>query len=285
MTINPEHKKILAVLAHPDDESFGMGGTLALYAEQGVEVDLICATRGEVGEASEEDLQGFETIGDMREAELRCAAAKLGISNVYLLGYRDSGMPGSENNRHPQALVAAPVEEVVGKVVHYMREFRPDVVLTFDPIGGYRHPDHIAIHNATVAAFDKAADPNYNDPLPPHQAEKLYFHTMPKTFIKFSVFMLRLMGKDPSKWGKNQDIDLESLVKVEFPVHARINYRPVEKRKDEAAFCHASQGGGRISRGPVGLIMRWFGAKDEFMRAYPPPSNGYVEKDLLEGIR
>ncbi|NIW45118.1 MAG: GlcNAc-PI de-N-acetylase, partial [Gammaproteobacteria bacterium] len=82
-------------------------------------------------------------------------------------------------------------------------EFRPDVVLTFDPIGGYRHPDHIAIHNATVAAFDKAADPNYDDPLPPHQADKLYFHTISKTFLKFSVFMLKLTGKDPSKWGKN----------------------------------------------------------------------------------
>ena len=87
------------------------------------------------------------------------------------------------------------------------------------------------------------------------------------------------MGQEPG------DIDLESLVKVEFPVHARINYRPVEKRKDEAAICHVSQGGGRISRGPANRIMRLFGGKDEFMRAYPPPSNGHVEKDLLEGLR
>lgn len=261
-----------------------MGGTLALYAQQGVEVHLICATSGEVGEAGPEYLKDYASIGEMREAELRCAAGHLGLTNVKMLGYRDSGMPGTEANFHPDSLYSAPVEEVISKIVHYMREFKPDVVLTFDPIGGYRHPDHIAIHNATVAAFDRAADPNYDDPLPPHQAQKLYYHTISKTFLKLSVFTLKLVGKDPSKWGKNKDIDLESLADVEFPVHARINFRSVVKRKDAAAVCHASQGGGRISGGPMGFFFRLFGGKDEFMRAYPPPVNGQVEKDLLSGI-
>ena len=90
-----DKKKILAVLAHPDDETFGMGGTLAYYAQQGVEVYLVCATRGEVGEVEPEMMQGFSSKGELREHELRCAAKTLGIREVYFLDYRDSGMAGS----------------------------------------------------------------------------------------------------------------------------------------------------------------------------------------------
>ena len=94
---------ILSVLAHPDDESFGMGGTLAHYANRGVSVHLICATRGEVGEVDPEYLENFESIAERRESELRCAANKLGLSGVHFLDYRDSGMPGSEDNQHPRS--------------------------------------------------------------------------------------------------------------------------------------------------------------------------------------
>ena len=125
---------ILSVLAHPDDESFGMGGTLALYAERGADVHLICATRGEVGEMDEKYMQGFDSIADRRESELRCAAGILGLAGVYFLDYRDSGMPGSPDNEHPRALFAQPVDDVAKKVVAYIRELKPDVVLTFDPM-------------------------------------------------------------------------------------------------------------------------------------------------------
>ena len=108
---------ILSVLAHPDDESFGMGGTLALYAERGADVHLVCATRGEVGEMDEKYMQGFESIADRRESELRCAAGILGLEGVHFLDYRDSGMPGSPDNSHPQALFAQPVEEVAENIV------------------------------------------------------------------------------------------------------------------------------------------------------------------------
>ena len=130
------HPIILSVLAHPDDESFGMGGTQALYAKKGCDVYLICATRGEVGDVSPEHMQGFTSIADLREGELRCAAKHLGLKNVFFLDYRDSGMPGSPDNQHPNAQVAHPVEEVAEKVVKYIREIKPDIVLTFDPIGG-----------------------------------------------------------------------------------------------------------------------------------------------------
>ncbi|MGB5844750.1 MAG: PIG-L family deacetylase, partial [Anaerolineales bacterium] len=123
---------LLAVLAHPDDESFGMGGTLALYAQRGVDVHLICATRGEVGEVAPHFLEGFQSIGELREHELRCAAGNLGLAGVYFLDYRDSGMAGSPENDHPQALAAAPIDEVAAMVTGYIRQLRPQVVLTFD---------------------------------------------------------------------------------------------------------------------------------------------------------
>ena len=112
MTVNSLTKCVLmAALAHPDDESFGAGGTLALYAQRGVQVHLICATRGEAGQVSAECLQGFDSVADLRVSELRCAAGILGLAGVHFLDYRDSGMAGSSDNQHPQALSAAPVEE------------------------------------------------------------------------------------------------------------------------------------------------------------------------------
>ena len=101
--LNRPAQRLLAVLAHPDDESFGMGGTLALYAQRGVEVHLICATRGEAGMMDAEHLQGYTSTADKRETELRCAARILGLREVHFLDYRDSGMPGSADNQHPQA--------------------------------------------------------------------------------------------------------------------------------------------------------------------------------------
>ena len=94
----PNQRILLAVLAHPDDESFGTGGTLALYAQQGAQVYLVCATRGEVGEMDPKHMRGFNSIAERREDELRCAAEKLGLTKVFFLNYRDSGMPGSPDN-------------------------------------------------------------------------------------------------------------------------------------------------------------------------------------------
>ena len=230
-----DQKVLLAVLAHPDDETFGMGGTLAYYARKGVQVHLVCATRGDVGDVPPEMLKGFNSVAELRESELRCAAAKLGLAGVHFLNYRDSGMPGSADNHHPMALAAQDTEKVVTDVVHYIRLLKPQIVVTFDPIGGYRHPDHIAIQRAADKAFFAAGDPNYQgDPLPPFSPKKLYFSTMPKTLLKIGVFFMRLRGKDPHKAGKNGDIDLVSIASVSFPVNAVIDYRSVLQVRDEA---------------------------------------------------
>jgi LmbE family N-acetylglucosaminyl deacetylase len=283
-----EERVLLAVLAHPDDESFGTGGTLALYARRGVQVHLVCATRGEAGEAAPELLVGFGSVGELRLSELRCAAGILGLSGVHFLDYRDSGMPGAPDNQHPRALAAAPLEEVSGRVAHYIRKLRPQVVITFDPIGGYKHPDHIAIQRATTLAFRLAGDPAFLDPdgLPPHQAQKLYYHVFPKGALKAAVKVLPLFGFDLHHLGRNRDIDLAALVQEgDFPVHAQIDFRAVAEHRNAAAACHASQlDGGPPRRGWMGLAWRLFGAREQYMRAYPPPERGLKERDLFEGV-
>lgn len=278
---------LLAVLAHPDDETFGMGGTLALYARRGEDVYLVCGTRGEVGEMDPKFLDGYKSIAERRESELRCAAENLGLKGVYFLNYRDSGMTGSPENHHPQALVAQPQAEVAAAILHYIRLLKPQVVLTFDPIGGYRHPDHIAIHNATVEAFEQAGRSDVvSDGLAPFQPQKLFFHTIPHGMLRFQVAVMPLFGQDPRHLGVNKDIDLVSIAEVNFPTHARIDYRPVARVRDEASSCHASQGGGRLMGSPLlNQLRRWFAANETFMQAYPEPRHGQpLVRDLFEGV-
>ena len=280
----PEKKVLLAVLAHPDDETFGTGGSLAHYAKQGVEVHLVCATRGEVGEVDSELMGEFKSIGELRENELRCAAGYLGLAGVHFLGYRDSGMAGSPDNHHPQALAAADIDKVLADVVHYIRLLKPQVVITFDPIGGYMHPDHIAIHKATDKAFYAAADQAYNpSDLPAWQAQKLYYHTFPRGLLRTMVWFMKLTGKDPSRMGKNKDIDFLAVSQAHVPIDAAVDYREVLDEKNKAVACHASQGGIQINGRFVDSLRKVFGITDQFMRAYPAPS-GKRERDLFEGI-
>jgi LmbE family N-acetylglucosaminyl deacetylase len=277
-------KTLLAVFAHPDDETFGVGGTLALYARRGVAVHLVCATLGEVGTVSEEKLRGYATIAELREAELHCAAAQLGLASVHLLGYRDSGMPGSQDNRHPNALVAAPPDELTERITRLIRGLRPQVVVTFDPIGGYRHPDHIAIHNSTVEAFHAASDPDrYPDGLPPFQPDRLYLSTFSRPFMRVVVRGLELLGLDVHHFGRNADIDLADIASESFPVHARVSIRSVAKVKAMASECHSSQMDLTTSRF-LSLLSRLGAGNETFIRAYPPPPAGLQEKDLFQGL-
>lgn len=275
----------MAVVAHPDDESFGMGGTLALYAKEGVEVHLICATKGEAGEVSAQMLDGFSSIGALREHELNCAAKALGLTKVYFLDYRDSGMAGSLDNNNPKSLFQAPVDEAAKKIAQLIRTIKPQVVVTFDPIGGYMHPDHIAVHNACVKAFEMAGDEEVDIlNTTPYTPVKLYFHIFPRGLAKYIVKLMPLFGKDPSKFGKNGDIDLAAIMNQDFPAHARINYRKVAEQREKASACHVSQGGDRQSGYFITWLIRLLSSNESFMRAVPAPEKGYLEKDLFEGI-
>jgi len=277
-------KTILAVLAHPDDETFGLGGTLAFYAQKGFDVYYVCATRGEVGSADEEFMKGFKDTAEMRTDELMRAAKILGLKEVFFLGYRDSGMPGSEENKHPDAQVAHPIDEVAGRVVKYIRELKPQVVLTFDPIGGYKHPDHIHIQQATTLAFEKADDASFHPEAgAPFKPLALYYQVFPRGFLKWAVRLMPLFGKDPKKFGRNGDIDLTDLI-VDFPVHVRMDLRSMSAIKIHASAQHASQGGGQ-TRGLMGFLRKLLGESEDYMRAYPPVHGSFTRKrDLFDGI-
>lgn len=277
-------KTLLAVLAHPDDESFGLGGTLALYAQKGYDTYLVCATRGEAGTVDAVYLNGFKDTAELRAGELQRAAKILGLKDVFFLGYRDSGMAGSEDNKHPDAQVNHPVDEVAGKVVKYIRELKPNVVITFDPIGGYKHPDHIHIQKATVLAFEKADDASFHPEAGlPFKPRALYYQVFSRRVLRWTVRLMPLFGKDPTKFGRNADIDLKDLAEVDFPVHVRLDVGSVSEIKKQAGAQHASQGGVGMRQGISGFLTRLFGEKEEFMRAYPPVENGRykIAKDLF----
>lgn len=164
-----EQLKLMVVLAHPDDESLGMGGILARYAAEGVETYLITATRGERGWFGDPaEYPGPTALGQRREQELYAAADALGIGGVTFLDYLDGDLDRAEPT------------EAIGKIVSELRRLRPQVVVTFDSFGLYGHPDHIAISQLTTAAVMAAANPAYLDPTkrPAHQVSKLYYRVM-----------------------------------------------------------------------------------------------------------
>ena len=283
-----EQRTLVFFGAHPDDEAFGVGGTLAQYAAAGFKVYYVCATRGEAGEAAPEYLEGYTTMGDMRWAELKCSAQMLGLADIIHLGYRDSGMLGSKDNEHPEALVAAPLEQVAGRMVKVIRNIEPEVVVTFDPIGGYRHPDHIAIHNAAVKAFYAAGDAKqYPEAGSAFQPQKLYFSIFSRRLLKIAVKLMPLFGQDPHRLGVNKDIDIASLVEVDFPTHTiiRLTKQAIETR-NKASACYVSQLGGTPRRSMLFRLAEKFSRqRDLYMRAYPPADGRRREVDLFEGVQ
>lgn len=285
-----KQKTLVFFGAHPDDESFGIGSTLAQYAIAGVKIYYVCSTGGEVGTVAPEHLKRHGTIEKLRVAELRCAAQVLDLAGVFYLGYRDSGMRGSADNKHPDSLAMAPMEEVAERAVKIIREIKPDVVITHDASGGYGHPDHIATHNAIVKAFYAVGNPRqYPEAGAVFQPRKLYFGVRPRSrMIKLMVRLMPLFGQDPHHFGRNKDVDLTKITGVESTFHAviRLTKQAIEIR-NKAVACHASQGNGQ--RRPwlfriLGIIEKIGGPRDYFVRDYPTPTHRRLEKDLFEEI-
>ena len=170
---------LMAVLAHPDDEVW-VGATLAKYANLGTRTVLVTATLGEEGEIRDPDLDPDEArqrLGEIREAELRRSADIFGISQLYTLGFRDSGMAGTEANQDPRNFHNADPQEATGRLVRIIRQERPQVIVTDNERGSYGHPDHLAANRTTLAAFDAAGDATqYPDSgTVPWQPQKLYY--------------------------------------------------------------------------------------------------------------
>ncbi len=267
----PESLRLMAVLAHPDDESAGMGGTLARYAAEGIETTVVCATRGERGwSGPPSEFPGLQALGAIREAELRRAARILGVNRLEFLNYLDGDLDQAE-----------PVE-AADKIVHLIRQVRPQVVVTFPPDGIYGHPDHIAISQFTAAALVRATDPAAADGgLPPHRVDKFYFVVDRKEVADMyqSLFGNLCMTIDGVRrcftyW---QDWALTSW--IDTAGFAETAYR--------ALACHESQMAGMFGTRPVEAdIRRVLFGTGTFYRAYSMVNGGRaVEHDLMAGLR
>ena len=226
---------LLVALPHPDDETFGVGGVMARAAEEGHRVVIVCATRGEVGEIADPTLATPQTLGAVREGELRSAAAALGVQDVRFLGYRDSGMAGTDENRDPRAFVNAEPETVVAQLVGAIRDVRPDVVVTFDPGGVYGHPDHVAMCDRVTRAVDAAAEAGGTGA--PHQVARLYYIAVPKSLMRLFREVAEASG---AQWGAAVDLD---AAPEDADVTARIDVSPWLERKKAAVRAHATQQG------------------------------------------
>jgi mycothiol S-conjugate amidase len=171
---------LVSVHAHPDDEASKGAGTVARYAAEGIRSTLVCCTGGEEGEILNPAADTPEVranLGAVRMAELRASVDAIGYAELYLLGYRDSGMPDTEANARPDNFANAPLDEAVGKLVAIVRREQPQVLVTYgDERAFYAHPDHIRVHEISVVAFDAAGDPDrFPDAGPPWQPSKLYY--------------------------------------------------------------------------------------------------------------
>lgn len=278
-----ETKKILLVTAHPDDETFGMGGTIAKYQAEGVDISVVCATKGEVGEADAELLMQYDSMADLRVAEMRNALQILGVHEYYFLGYRDSGMPGSPDNNHPQAFIQAPLEQTGMDIAYYIRKIRPAVVLTSDPMGGYGHPDHIHAYRSTERALELAADERIHiEGMSAFHPAGVYLHTFPRKFMRLVVKLMPLAGKDPTKFGKNGDINFVEVMEADFPINVRIHYGKYAVLREKASACYRSQGGDRQSGFFIAWLERLISSSEVYMQYFPQPSARRIKKDLFD---
>jgi N-acetyl-1-D-myo-inositol-2-amino-2-deoxy-alpha-D-glucopyranoside deacetylase len=188
--------RILLVHAHPDDETINNGATMALYAALGAQVTLITCTRGEEGEVLTPELTHLassetDSLGDHREIELANAMKALGVTDFRFLAegegkYRDSGMMGTEPNNRPDVFWQADLEEASDYLVKVIEEVKPHILITYDEIGGYGHPDHIQAHRVAMRASEKSK----------WQIQKIYWNTMPKSVLAESMAKMKELGSD-----------------------------------------------------------------------------------------
>jgi LmbE family N-acetylglucosaminyl deacetylase len=272
---------LMAIYAHPDDETFGVGGTMAHYAERGVPVTMICATRGEVGEIAAGSDATPETLGAYREQELRDAMAILGVHDVRFLEFRDSGMAGTPENADPRALHNAPAERVVAPLVAAIRERRPDVICTWDESGGYGHPDHVAVHHHATAAVRAAADAaQFRSAGKPWWTPRLFYTAFPMEEFTRIWAEMRKNGIDAPGFAE-EDGPPDNLPRV--APNCVIDVSAHYERKKLAMLAHSTQitPNDPFMRLPEDIQRSFFG-REFFYRVNPPLANGAMLTDFMQ---
>ena len=233
---------VLSVFGHPDDEGFGSGGTLAMLADLGASITMVCATNGDVGEISDASLATPENLAQVRQEELRQAALVTGVTDVRFLGYRDSGMAGTEDNNHPNSLYQAPPDQVVSLLVAIIREVRPDMIITHDPTGAYGHPDHMTTYAHVTQAFALAGDGAAHPPQPgsadqPWTPRLLYYVCFPRSVMQRMWQEMRDAGVTPPF----ASLEDESLGSPDEEVTTVVNVAAYVDTKMASLACHRTQ--------------------------------------------
>lgn len=270
---------LMGIFAHPDDESFGMAGTLARATMGGHRAAIVCATRGEEGKIADPALATEENLGQVREQELRNACAAVGVTDVSFLDYIDGH------------LAEADVDEAVRRIVYHLRRFRPDVVVTFAPNGGYGHVDHMAIHRMTVAAIEAAAHSARfpEQRLEPHRVRKLYFQAMPRERVLQMRDEARKRGEDFIPGGDEATLPVEEMGTPMSDITTFVKLSDAEfEAKMRSMASHATQmpADSPWARATVEELRAFMGT--EVFQLMPPPLSDRAyptpEQDVFTGL-
>ncbi len=271
---------LMAVHAHPDDEASSTGGVLAAYSEQGIRTVVVTCTNGEFGDAPGgvkpgQDGHEEQQVAQLRLAELREACKILGVTDLELLGYHDSGMPDWDYKDRPEAFCNIPTAEVADRIGGLIEKYRPQVVITYDDKGPYQHPDHVHASEAAAAAA-VAAD---------GIVAKLYLTAMRGSDWQKVWQALRELGADVPDIRNVSPEMRRQMAETEQRITTTIDIRPLLSRKRDALFAHASQiRESWFSKIPQDIAEAAFG-RESFIRAYDSTGAPVPEDDLFAGLR
>ena len=263
----------MAVHAHPDDEASSTGGTLAKYSAEGIRTVLVTCTNGELGDSPTGAKPGEAghdeaAVVALRRDELEESCRILGIGSLEMLGYRDSGMMGWDSNGHESSFWSLAVEVAAAPLVTLMRDYQPDVVVTYDDFGFYGHPDHIQAHRITVAALDAVGS-----------RAKLYFPTIRRSLLGSFRELVEQEGIEVP------EIDEDKFGSPDEDIAATIDCREYSSAKLAALKAHGSQGENIFfTRFELDAFTAMFGV-EEFVRSRDFTGSPVPETDLFAGLR
>ena len=272
--------RLVSVHAHPDDEASKGAGTVARYAAEGIRAALVCCTGGEEGDILNPAADTPEVradLGAIRMAELRASVDAIGYAQLHLLGYRDSGMPGTEANARPDNFANAPLDEAVGRLVAILRAEQPQVLVTYgDERAFYEHPDHIRVHEISVVAFDAAGDPDrVPEAGPPWQPTKLYYSG-------FSFRRIRALHEAYERLGEESPYTERMARMAQLPPDAKIT--PPTTLIDVGDFLDARRRALAAHRTQIDPESHWMRVSDDLLRETFPWEEYVLARSLVPGL-
>jgi len=274
-----EKLTMMAVHAHPDDEASSTGGVLAAYSAQGIRTVVVTCTNGEFGDGAAgvkpgQDGHDEQAVAKQRLAELRESCAILGVTDLELLGYHDSGMPEWEYKDRPDAFCNIPRAQVVARLTGLIEKYRPQVLITYDDRGLYQHPDHVQASVCAQAAFAESGIP-----------AKLYLSAIRGSDWRKINDALREAGVEVPEWEESPEA-LQQAIEAERRITTTVDIRAVLDRKRDALFAHGSQIGEAswFSKIPADVAQEAFG-REHFIRAGDTTGAPLPEDDLFAGLR